>query len=140
MGKVYMACKRGATQQHLHVYSLFYGSTIARDNLNELWFGSIGQQGAHLCNSGAWHNRMGAKQVASADVRVPSVMCREASDSSQHHDIVIHANELSYKDGFSTGDIIRCDSAKQVEVLPGCFCAMCDLHKARKVFIVAPVY
>ncbi|KAL3147596.1 hypothetical protein ABBQ38_014648 [Trebouxia sp. C0009 RCD-2024] len=31
----------------------------------------------------------------------------EASDSSQPRDIVIHANELSYKDGFSTGDIIR---------------------------------
>lgn len=36
-------------------------------------------------------------------------MCREASDSSQPRDIVIHANELSYKDGFSTGDIIRYD-------------------------------
>ena len=35
------------------------------------------------------------------------VLCREGSDSSQHHDIVIHANELSYDNGLSTGDIIR---------------------------------
>lgn len=35
------------------------------------------------------------------------MLCREDGDPSQHHDIVIHANELSYNAGLSTGDIIR---------------------------------
>lgn len=34
------------------------------------------------------------------------MLCREGLDPTQHGDIVIHANELSYN-GLSTGDVIR---------------------------------
>lgn len=35
------------------------------------------------------------------------MLYREGLVSTQHGDIVIHANELSYNEGLSTGDIIR---------------------------------
>ena len=48
-----------------------------------------------------------AKCLDGQQLLTSCMLCREGSDSSQHHDIVIHANELSYNEGLSTGDIIR---------------------------------
>lgn len=33
--------------------------------------------------------------------------CRDGASAEEHHDVVIHANELAYKEGISTGDILR---------------------------------
>lgn len=36
-----------------------------------------------------------------------SLPCREGVSAKEHHDVVIHANELTFEQGISTGDIIR---------------------------------